>query len=101
MKVFVSYSRADHHDEASLRELEDRVKTLFPDSTPYICDLRGGHHKRNQDVKRAFEECVQFVAVVSPRYRRTRWTRKEYRWAINRRMPIHLIQKQDLTALAA
>lgn len=100
MKVFVSYSRIDN-DETDLRELEDQVRNLFPDSTPYIDDLHHGGHKRHQGVRRAFEESAAFVAVLSPWYLRTRWTRREYRWALKRRIPMYLIQKQDLPALAA
>lgn len=100
MRVFVSYARRDN-DETALREIEEQVRNLLPDGTPYIDDLHHGGHKRHQGLKLAFNESDAFVAVMSPWYLRTRWTRKEFRWAIKNKMAIHLIQKQDLTALAA
>ncbi|MDX3658177.1 TIR domain-containing protein [Streptomyces sp. ID05-26A] len=81
MKVFVSYARRDNDDEA-LREIERQVKMLLPGCTPYIDDLHhDAHGDRYYGLKRAFVESTAFVAVRSPSYARTKWTRKELAWA--------------------
>ncbi|MET8756396.1 TIR domain-containing protein [Lentzea sp. NPDC004782] len=102
MRVFVSYSRKDNDDDA-LREIERQVRDLLPGSTPYLDDLHHDpDHDRHEGVERAFCESDAFVAVVSPRYRRTHWTRKEFRWAVASPMPIYLlISEQHFTASAA
>ncbi len=115
MKVFVSYARRDNDDEA-LREIERQVKTSLPGCTPYLDDLHHDVHRDRYDgVKHAFLESKAFVAVCSPSYALTKWTRKEYFWArvsdhqryylfldTNCGSPVYkLISEQDLAALAA
>lgn len=115
MKVFVSYARRDNDVEA-LREIERQLKTLLPGCTPYIDDLHHDvHGDRYYGLKRAFVESTAFVAVRSPSYARTKWTRKELVWAdvsdhkkydllreTDHDHPVYtLISEQDRAALTA
>lgn len=91
MKVFVSYARRDNDDEA-LREIERQVKTLLPGCTPYIDDLHHDAHRDRYDgVEHAFLESRAFVAVYSPWYARTKWTKKECRWANASELPVYVL----------
>lgn len=96
MKVFVSYARKDNDVEA-LREIERQVKKWLPGSTPYIDDLHHDTHGDRYDgLKRAFVESTAFVAVCSPSYARTKWTRKELCWAgVSDHKKYYLLRETD------
>ncbi|GGM98208.1 hypothetical protein GCM10011609_40280 [Lentzea pudingi] len=111
----MSYARKDNDVEA-LREIERQLKTLLPGCTPYIDDLHhDAHGDRYYGLKRAFVESRVFVAVRSPSYARTRWTRRELVWAgvsdhkryrllrePDHDLPVYkLISEQDNAALTA
>jgi hypothetical protein len=114
MNVFVSYARRDN--AKSLPEIE----RLISWGTPYIDDLHHSRHggARHEAVEFALRASHEFVAVLSPSYLRTPWTRWEFRQAVRRRIPMvalvgnsrfvpideetkHRLLNNDLTALAA
>ncbi|RAS60241.1 TIR domain-containing protein [Lentzea atacamensis] len=113
MNVFVSYSRRDN--EQTLLEIE----RLISWGTPYIDDLHHSRHggDRHEAVEFALRASQEFVAVLSPSYLRTPWTRWEFGWAVesgipmvalignSKLVPINEEMKyrllNDLTALAA
>lgn len=72
--VFVSYARGDH-SLWRLRKIESRVLEF---GEPYIDDLHGlGAPDRRRHVKERLEAASVFLAVSSPAYFRTAWTRWE------------------------
>lgn len=81
MKVFVSYARQDNGCD-TLRRIQQQVVTL---GNPYIDDLQD-HRGRDRlvMVEQALESAHIFVAVVSPSYLKTAWTRREFEIALNR-----------------
>lgn len=114
MNVFVSYARRDN--EKNLPEIE----RLISWGTPYIDDLHHSRHGgyRHEAVGLALHTSHEFVAVLSPSYLRTPWTRWEFRWAVRKGIPMvalignskfvpideemkHRLLDNDLTALAA
>lgn len=85
MIVFVSYARQDN-DVESLRRIERQVAML---GHPYLDDLHNhGWRDRQETVERALRAAEMFVAVLSPNYLRTVWTRKEYEFALCHELPL-------------
>jgi len=86
MIVFVSYARRDN-DVAALRRIERLLRFV---GQPYIDDLH--HHDygidRHEIVEAALQKAIAFVAVASPHYLQTNWTRKEFGLALGRRIPM-------------
>jgi hypothetical protein len=106
MNVFVSYSRRDNPVNR-LIEIESHLRHI---GNVYIDDL---HHPPNVDrhvaVKAALMAADAFVAVISPNYLHTPWTRYELSEATNRSVPLLLFtqtnevracRNEDLFALA-
>jgi hypothetical protein len=86
-RIFVSYARQDN-DHSSLAVIKDSL--LFMTSNLYIDDLfdHPGNISRFMTVERALRDADTFLAVDSPRYLTTAWTRWEYDVARMRGIPI-------------
>lgn len=85
MIVFVSYARRDNTPQ-SLRGVERVVAKL---GTPYVDDVHGyDAADRRTAVESALEAAGIFVAVVTPHYLHTSWTRREFVLAVHRQIPI-------------
>jgi hypothetical protein len=83
--VFVSYARQDN-DLDVLRRIERHVTAL---GRPYVDDLHGHEgHSRREAVEQALSTAGSFVAVLSPNYLTTAWTRKEFDIATCRGIPL-------------
>ncbi len=87
--IFVSYARRDN-DLHALRTIEQTVAQF---GEPYIDDL---HHERfgtdrHEIVETALSNATIFVAIVTPHYLSTPWTRKEFAVAIARGLPIRTL----------
>jgi hypothetical protein len=83
--VFVSYARQDN-DLDALRRIELHVMAL---GRPYVDDLHGHEgHSRRDTVEQALWTAGSFVAVLSPNYLTTAWTRKEFNIATCRGIPL-------------
>jgi hypothetical protein len=88
MNAFVSYSRRDN-TLGRLAEIEARLSHI---GEVYIDDL---HHPSNVDrhvaVVAALDAASVFIAVVSPHYPQTPWTRYEVKEAARRGLPLILL----------
>jgi len=86
MIVFVSYARRDN-DMTALQRTERLLRFL---GQPYIDDLHHHTHgtDRHEIVEEALRKATAFVAVASPHYLQTYWTRKEFGLALGRGIPI-------------
>jgi len=98
MIVFVSYARRDN-DLDGLTEIAGQVAHL---GCPYIDDAR--HHDEDADrtavVEEALRTAAAFVAVRTPHYLRTPWTRWEYLTAQRSGIPMYeLVPGQRLVRL--
>jgi hypothetical protein len=88
MIVFVSYIRRDH-DVASLQKIQTLLTSL---GRSYIDDLHDhGESDRRETVERALNTADVFVAVFSPNYRTTPWTKWEFELATLRGIPIFIL----------
>ncbi|WP_435151018.1 toll/interleukin-1 receptor domain-containing protein [Micromonospora aurantiaca (nom. illeg.)] len=92
MNAFVSYSRRDN-PLGRLAEIEELLSQI---GTVYIDDL---HHPTNIDrhlaVIAALDAADTFIAVASPRYPQTPWTRYEVKEAARRGLPLLLLTETD------
>ncbi|MBQ0894651.1 toll/interleukin-1 receptor domain-containing protein [Micromonospora sp. U56] len=88
MSAFVSYSRRDN-SLGRLAEIEARLSHI---GEVYIDDL---HHPLNVDrhnaVIAALDAADVFIAVMSPHYPQTPWTRYEVKEAARRGLPLLLL----------
>ncbi|MET8367625.1 toll/interleukin-1 receptor domain-containing protein [Micromonospora sp. NPDC005194] len=88
MNAFVSYSRRDN-PLGRLAEVELQLGAI---GDVYIDDL---HHPPNVNrhvaVIAALEAASTFIAVLSPHYAQTPWTRYEVREAARRGLPLLLL----------
>jgi TIR domain len=83
--VFVSYARRDNPPDA-LKVIE---KALLGFGDVYIDDLHGLlAADRGAAVESALEQASVLIAVVTPYYRDTAWTRREFACALERKIPI-------------
>jgi hypothetical protein len=85
MRIFVSYSRQDNSDDVLWR-IQQQIASL---GTPYVDDLQD-HRGRDRlaMVEAALESAHLFVAVMSPAYLKTAWTRREFECALRRDIPM-------------
>ncbi|MGW5081873.1 toll/interleukin-1 receptor domain-containing protein [Micromonospora echinospora] len=92
MNAFVSYSRRDN-PLGRLTEIEAQLSHL---GQVYIDDL---HHprgiNRHAAVIAALETAEVFIAVMSPNYPHTPWTRFEVSEAARRQVPLLLLTTND------
>ncbi|MET8203090.1 toll/interleukin-1 receptor domain-containing protein [Micromonospora taraxaci] len=96
MNAFVSYSRRDN-PLWRLAEVELRLGAI---GDVYIDDL---HHPPNVDrhvaVIAALDAASSFVAVLSPHYAQTPWTRFEVREAARRGLPLLLLTEAGVVRM--
>jgi hypothetical protein len=89
MLVFVSYANRDN-DLAALRRIERLVTAEV--GRPYIDDLHNHDQvDRQAAVELALSTAESFVAVASPHYLRTTWTRMEFASALRRGIPVRAL----------
>lgn len=85
MLIFVSYSRRDNTPR-SLRAIAERLARL---GRPYVDDFQDNEIcDRQNEVEQALYAAELFVAVRTPNYLRTAWTRWEFDVALERHLPI-------------
>ncbi|MFI2473452.1 toll/interleukin-1 receptor domain-containing protein [Nocardia xishanensis] len=85
MIVFVSYARRDNQDSDLLR-IRAQVSNL---GLPYVDDLHDHSERpRSHTVVNALLAADTFVAVLSPNYLQTPWTRGEFAVAVQRKMQL-------------
>lgn len=95
MIVFVSYARQDNNIE-DLRRIERQV-AIFGQA--YVDDLHDhGRRNRQEIVEYALWAAGLFVAVFSPNYLKTVWTRKEFELAVRRGTPLLTLKKHSFIA---
>ncbi|MGW4370043.1 toll/interleukin-1 receptor domain-containing protein [Nocardia takedensis] len=83
MIVFVSYARRDHQ-QVDLIRIKEQVSGL---GQPYVDDLYDhSNRSRSETVVDALLFADTFVAVMSPHYLQTVWTRGEFSIALRRRL---------------
>jgi hypothetical protein len=83
-KIFISYAHQDAEVVAKLQTcLEDNTLAVWVDSER----LRGGE-TFEVDIKRAIEQCLVFIPILSKNIRddKERYYRQEWDWALQRRV---------------
>ncbi|MFI7159630.1 TIR domain-containing protein [Micromonospora chalcea] len=92
MNAFVSYSRRDNPlgRLAEIEALLSRIDTIYIDDLHHPLDV-----DRHVAVIAALDAADAFIAVASPHYPQTPWTRYEVKEAARRGLPLLLLTETD------